>query len=127
MAPYSSLILGEEAQGFYFDEFSRHMSQNLERDQRICVLLLRNSKWFWMKAVLLGRFDHAPGIRLMGTVGKKREATSQEIGAFRKPLKKLRIFKGYQPLWGRMKRGREISFESFETVNCGPMQYLKTL
>jgi len=127
VAPYSSLILNENRSGFYFDVFSEHLSRNLERDQRICVLLLKNEKWFWVKAVLFGRFDHAPGIRLMGTVGKKREATLQEINAFKRPLRKLKIFKGYQPLWGTMKHGREIYFESFETVKCGKMKYLKAL
>ena len=127
VAPYSSLILKEGSQGFYFDEFSRNLSHNLERDQRVCVLLLKNKKWFWIKTLLLGRFDHAPGIRLMGTVGKRREAAAQEIDAFKKPLSKLKIFKGYQPLWGVMKQGRDIQFHSFETIKCGSMKYMENL
>jgi len=127
VAPYSSLILGENKQGFYFDEFSQHLSKNLERDQKVCILLLKNNKWFWVKTVLFGKFDHAPGIRLMGTVGEKREATTQEINAFKKPLRKLKFFKGYKPLWGVMKHGRDIHFESFEPVKCGPMKYVETI
>ena len=127
VAPYSSLILGENKQGFYFDEFSQHLSKNLERDQKVCILLLKNNKWFWVKTVLLGKFDHAQGIRLMGTVGGKREATTQEINAFKKPLRKLKFFKGYKPLWGVMKHGRDIHFESFEPVKCGPIKYVETI
>jgi hypothetical protein len=127
MAPYSSLMLGENRQGFYFDHFSGHLSQNLERDQRIWVLLLKSKKRFWMKTLLFGRFDHAPAIRLMGTVGKKREATMQEVNAFQKPLKKMKLLKGYQPFWGIYKQGREINFESFETVNCGPIKYKESI
>jgi hypothetical protein len=127
MAPYSSLILGENKQGFYFDEFSKHLSKNLERDKKICILLLKSKKWFWMKAVLLGKFEHAPGIRLMGTVGEKRQATIQELNTFKKPLRKLKLFKGYKPLWGVMKYGRDIYFESFEIVKCGPMEYVETI
>ena len=127
VAPYSSLILGENKQGFYFDEFSQHLSKNLERDQKVCILLLKNNKWFWVKTVLFGKFDHAPGIRLMGTVGEKREATTQEINAFKKPLRKLKFFKGYKPLWGVMKHGRDIHFESFEPVKCGPMKYVEAI
>lgn len=44
IAPYTSLILGENQRGFYFDELSRHTSANLERDQRVCVLAVKNSK-----------------------------------------------------------------------------------
>ena len=72
IAPYTSLLLGKNKQGFYFDELSCATTANMDRDQRVCVLIVKNSKWFWIKTVLLGRFDHPPGIRLMGSVGKKR-------------------------------------------------------
>jgi uncharacterized protein len=127
VAPYSSLILAENKLGFYFDEFSLHLSKNLERDKKICILLLTNSKWFWVKAVLFGKFDHAPGIRLTATVGERREATTQEINRFKRPLGRLKFFKGYKPLWGVMKYGRDIFFESFELVKCGPMAYVETV
>ena len=126
-APYTSLILGDKSKGFYFDELSRHTTANLERDQRVCVLVVKNSKWFWIKTVILGRFDHPPGIRLMGTVGKKREATEQEINAFKKPLRSLKFFKGYEPIWGFMKHGREIYFDTFEPVRCRTLTELKTI
>jgi general stress protein 26 len=53
IAPYTSLVLGDSSKGFYFDELSRHTSANLERDQRVCVLVVKNSKWFWIKTVIL--------------------------------------------------------------------------
>ena len=127
IAPYTSMILGENKQGFYFDELSLQTTTNLERDKRICILIVKNNKWFWIKTVIFGRFMHPPGIRLIGTVGKKREATKQEIDAFKKPLKSLKLFKGYEPIWGFMKKGREIYFDAFETVKCGPMVYLESI
>jgi hypothetical protein len=127
MAPYTSLMLKENRQGFYFDHFSRNLSQNLERDQRIWVLLVKSKKWFWIKSFLFGRFDHAPAIRLRGTVGKKRAATSQETHTFQKPLRKMKPLKGYQLFWGNFKQGREINFESFETVNCGSIDYKESI
>lgn len=54
----------------------------------------------------------------MGSVGKKREATEQEINSFKKPLKRLKLFKGYELIWGFMKYGREIHFDAFEPVKC---------
>ena len=127
IAPYTSMILGKNKQGFYFDELSHHTSSNLERDQRICVLIVKNNKWFWIKTVVFGRFDHPPGIRLMGTVGKKREATQQEINAFKRPLKSLKLFKGYELIWGFMKYGREIHFDDFETVKCRTIAEVETI
>ena len=123
IAPYSSLILCENKKGFFFDQFAQQMTKNFDRDRKISILLLKTSRWFWVKAVLFGKFDHAPGIRLMGSVGKKREAEVQEIDAFKRSLRMLKSFRGYEPLWGNMKYCRDILFESFETVKCGPMKY----
>ena len=127
VAPYTSLILGEDKQGFYFDELSRRTSSNLDRDQRICVLIVKNSRWFWIKTVLLGRYDHPPGVRLMGNVGKKRQATEHEINAFKSPLKSLKLFKGYEPVWGFMNKGREIYFDAFEPVKCRTLTEIETI
>ena len=113
--------------GFYFDELSRRTTQNLDRNQKVCVLIVKSKMLFWFKTVVFGRFDHPPGIRLMGTVGKKREATEQELNAFKKPLSAFRFFKGYNPIWGFMKYGREINFHSFELVKCGAIKELEII
>ncbi len=127
VAPYTSLVLGETPQGFYFDELSRKTTANLERDQRICVLIVKRDKWFWIKSVVFGRYKHPPGIRLIGRVGKKRDATEQEISAYKSPLKRLKRFKGYKPMWGIMEHGREIYFDDYETVKCGPIPEMETI
>ncbi len=119
VAPYTSLILGEYKQGIYFDQLSQQMSCNLEHDQRICILLVKRSAWFFIKSILLGRYDHPPGIRLSGRVGNKRKATNQEINAYRKPIRFLKVFKGFKSSWGVMKHVREIHFDSYEKVECG--------
>ncbi len=50
-----------------------------------------------------------------------------DINAFRKPLKGLRIVKGYKPLWEIMTYVRDIHFESYEPVKCGQMKYIETI
>lgn len=125
VAPYTSLVLGENAQGFYFDELSRKTTANLERDQRICVLIVKRDKWFWIKSVITGKYKHPPGVRLMGKVGERRKASEDELNAYRKPLKRLKMFKGYELMWGFMRHGRDIYFDDFETVRCGPIPELE--
>jgi uncharacterized protein len=127
VTPISSLILGENKQGFYFEEFSTSMTQNLERDQRVCILVVNNSIPFWIKSLVFGRLAYPPAIRLSGTVGERREAYPLEIEAFRRPIARLKVFRGYKPLWGVMKHGREVYFDGFEPVNCGPMKQIQTL
>lgn len=127
ITPISSLILGSAKKGFYFEAFSKKMSQNLSRNKRVCVLVVNNNMLYWVRSVLLGRFNAPPAIRLMGTVGEKREATPEEIRAFRRPIWPFKLFKGYNLMWGVMKSGREIHFDSFETVDCGSMKQLKAI
>jgi hypothetical protein len=121
VTPVSSLVLGEDRTGFYFEEFSTSMSGNLDRDHRICVLVVTNKNSFWKGALFRGRMSGPPAVRLWGEVGPRREATAEEIEAYRHPIKAFRFFKGYKNLWGVMKHGREIRFHDFEPVNCGPM------
>ncbi len=121
VTPISSLVLGEDRNGFYFEEFSVNMSRNLDRDPRICVLVVTNKNSFWKRALFRGRLNGPPAVRLWGTVGPRREATDQEIRAYRRPIRAFRFFKGYRRLWGVMAHGREISFQAFEPVDCGPM------
>ena len=121
VTPVGTLFLGEDMRGFYFELYSRHMSQNLDSDQRICVLVVNRSLSLWGRAILRGRFQRPPAVRLTGTAGRKREATSTEMDALRKLTRRFRFFKGYPFMWGGMKYGREIHFDAFEPVDCGPM------
>ncbi len=121
VTPLGTLFLAEDTRGFYFELYSRHMSQNLDRDPRICVLVVNTRMSLWGRAILRGRFQRLPAARLMGTAGKKRDATSAEMDALRKPTAPLRFFKGYPFFWGNMKQVREVHFDAIEPVNCGPL------
>ena len=83
--------------------------------------------WFWIKTIVLGRLDGPPAVRLFGTVGEKREAQPNEIKTLRRSIRQFKLFKGYKSLWGTMMHGREIYFDSFEPVHCGPMVELKSI
>ena len=68
VAPYTSLILGDNRKGFYFDELSTQTSLNLERDQRVCILVVKTNKLFWIKTV----FSEFPKISGSGTNTNQR-------------------------------------------------------
>jgi len=44
LTPIGALFLRENKTGFYFDVFSVKMSNNLDRDQRVCVLAVKWEK-----------------------------------------------------------------------------------
>lgn len=127
VTPMGSLLLGPDKKGFYFEEFARRMPANLEREQRVCVLIVNTSMWFWIKSLLLGRMDSPPAIRLIGTAGERREATPEEIKAFHQSIRPYRMFKGYKLLWRDVSHVRDIHFQSFEPVRMGPLKALETV
>jgi hypothetical protein len=122
VTPIGSLLLDpDEPRGMYFEIFTKQMPDNLDRDQRICVLGVNSGKWFWLRALLRGRCDSPPAFRLMGTAGARRLATPTEIARLRKYLSRMRALRGYALLWGDLTAVREIEFESFAPVHLGAM------
>jgi len=60
-------------------------------------------------------------VRLIGSVGKRREATEEEVAIWENHVEFARGMKGYELLWGNMRFVRDIYFDSFEPVNMGEM------
>ncbi len=108
VTPIGSLFLHAPGQAYYFEKFPKVMRRNLERDQRICVLAVRRGFWSFMASLFRGRFDTAPGVRLMGRAGEPRPATEEEERRWRERIKGLRWLKGYDLLWGEMAHVRDI-------------------
>ena len=74
-----------------------------------------------MKSLFKGRFSAFPAIRLYGQIGEKRPAKEEEIALFRRRIKPLRRFKGYNLMWDDFKYARDIQFDSYEPVFVGEM------
>ena len=121
MAPYASLILKDDCTGYYSEVFPNRMTRNLKEDQRICIMAVSLGRWQWFKALLTGRFDEWPGVRLYGTVGKSRTAQPGELDRFLARVKRYKPFKGYDLLWKDMHTVRDIRFTHFEPLNLGAM------
>jgi len=121
ITPIGALFLREDKTGFYFDVFTVNMLNNLDQDQRICILAVNSSLPFWQKSFITGNCETPPSVRLMGTVGERREATKKEVVMWQKHVAFARGMKGYDLLWGNMQFVRDIKFDSFEPVYMGEM------
>ena len=121
VTPIGALFLRENRTGFYFDEFPVNMSKNLERNPRVCILAVNSNPTFWQKSLLAGKFETPPAVRLLGSVGKKREGTKEEIAMWQNHVKLAQGTKGYDLMWKNMRMVRDIYFDSFEPVLMGEM------
>ena len=121
VAPIGALFLREDKTGFYFDEFPVNMSKNIERNPRVCILAVNSDLAFWQKSLFTGRFESPPAVRLMGSVGQKREGTKEEIVMWQNHVKAAQSTKGYDLMWKNMRMVRDIHFDSFEPVWLGEM------
>ncbi len=126
LTPMGSLVLRDDCTGFYFERFSRQMRGNLDRDNRISVLILDFRLVCWLFPLVRGRFARPNAVRLNGTVGERREATRAEEDSFKKDnwainLTRVLGLRGYKRMWAALDRVRDIRFESFEPVELGFM------
>jgi uncharacterized protein len=121
VTPIGSLLLREPGQAIYFERFTRHMPHNFEHNNKVCVLAVNSGLWFWITSLLRGRFSAPPALRLHGTVGVLRPATSSEVAAWRRRVRRLRWTKGYALIWAGMSEVRDIHFTTVEEVHIGPM------
>jgi uncharacterized protein len=121
VAPIGALFLRDDKSGFYFDEFTVNMSRNIERNPRVCILAVNSDPSFWQKSLFVGRFTSPPAVRLMGSVGEKREGTEEEIAMWQNHVKAAQGTKGYDLTWKNMRMVRDINFDSFDPVPFGEM------
>jgi len=121
VTPIAALFLRENKTGFYFEEFSVNMARNLNRSPRICVLAVNSDKAFWINSLTAGKCETPPSVRLIGTVGERREATGEEIAMWQERVAFARGIKGYDLIWRDLRMVRDICFDSFEPVLLGEM------
>ncbi len=121
VSPIESLFLNKDQTGFYFEKFPTTIGINAEYKQKVCILGVNRGTWFWLKSLYSARFKTSPGIKLYGTLGKKRKATKDETNRLNKRMKATRGLKGNTLLWGEMLYVRDILFFDAKTLNLGKM------
>ncbi|HBR97655.1 MAG TPA: pyridoxamine 5'-phosphate oxidase [Gammaproteobacteria bacterium] len=121
VTPIGSLILGQPGQGVYFEQFTQHLPQNITVNDRVCVLAVNSSRWFWLKSLIGGRFASPPAVRLYGVAKARREATEREIARWQKRIKPVRFTRGHERMWRDMRTVRDIEFDRVEPVQIGEM------
>jgi hypothetical protein len=121
ITPIGSLMLKEDCQGYFWEEFPQNLPRNLKRSEAVCIMAVNGSKRFWLKSLITGSFKTWPGIRLYGTAGPKRKGTPEELARWRNRVRWAKPLKGYKLLWEQGQWVRDLYFDRFEPVLAGRM------
>ena len=125
VTPIGSLLLGAPGHGFFFEVFAGGLSRRLRDDQRVCVSAVDSGRMLWVRALLRARFPRRPGVRLYGRAApSSRYATTEELARWRRQVRLLRWLPGYEPLWGNLRRVRDIEFHGWAPIALGSLTEL---
>lgn len=118
VTPIGTVFLRDDMTGFFFDQYTSQLSQNIAHNPHICLMAVNSGKRFWFESFLRGRFASPPGVRLDGIVSARRLATATELAMIAKRVQPVRWTKGAQLLWSDFHEVRDIRFTA-----CRPVQY----
>jgi hypothetical protein len=123
VTPIGALILKDDHSGYYFDLFTKGLSENLDQNRNICVLFAQTGGLFWFRSLLANRCKKPAGVKLIGLAGNRRQASTEEIDMLRNKVKYLKILKGYHTIFGNPANVRDISFTDYFMINTGKMTF----
>jgi hypothetical protein len=116
ITPIGTVFLRDDCTGFYFDQYTERLTQNLDRDPRVCVMAVVSGPAFWLRSLLEGRFRKAIGVRLNGTAGPRRPATVEELDAVRRRVRLSQLTRGGRALWSEFSHARDLTFTGLRFV-----------
>lgn len=123
VTPIGTLILKDDCSGYYFDLFTKELSDNLDQNKNICVLIVQTGKMFWFKSLYANEYKKPPGIKLIGSAGEKRKALEEEIEFLRNKTKPLKMLKGYNTIFGNPSHVRDLMFTDYFMINTGKITF----
>lgn len=118
ITPIGTVFLRDDCTGYFFDQYTQALARNVAQNPHVCLMAINAGRWFWLKSLLFGRFASPPGVRLYGTMGARRPATSDELARIARRVNPSRWLKGSRALWSDFTHVRDLHF----TV-CRPVVY----
>lgn len=115
VTPIGSFFLNwEDFSGFYFEIFTKNIPKNAATNPKVCIMAVNSGRWYWLKSMLLGKFETPPMTKIYGKLGERRPATPEEIERGNRRLGRMKILPGGKKLFGNMGFVREVHFYAFE-------------
>ncbi|NNP69912.1 pyridoxamine 5'-phosphate oxidase family protein [Acinetobacter sp. Ac_5812] len=116
ITPIGTIFLNDNQTAYFFDTYTEKLSENLIQNTKACIQAINTNRWFWLKSLIKGHFDHHFGVRLYVEIGDLRPATEQEKRAVDQRTKPLQWTKGSQLIWSEFTHVREFKINTFRWV-----------
>lgn len=116
VTPIGTVFLRGDMTGYYFEQYTTALNQNLEINPNVCVMAVNAGRMFWLRSFMLGRFTSPPGVRLYGKASPLRPATPEEMRGIQARVRPTMWLKGSRLLWTNFTQVRDITFTSFRPI-----------
>lgn len=116
ITPIGTVFLRDDCTGFYFDQYTERLAENLDRNPHVCVMAVDSGSVFWLRSLLAGRFSKAIGVRLYATAGPRRPATIEELDAVQRRVRLSQWTRGGRALWSDFSLVRDLTFTGVRFV-----------
>ena len=110
VTPIGTVFLRDDGTGFYFDQYAERLAENVDRNPHVCVMAVDSGSIFWLRSLLAGRFRKDIGVRLYGTAGPRRPATTDELDAVKRRVRHAQLTRGGRALWSDFSHVRDLTF-----------------
>ncbi len=121
ITPIGFLFLESPTKAFYFEEYTHSIPLNIMSNRNLCLMVVNSGFIYWFKSLFKGQFVSPPGLRLYGTAGELRKATSNERDQYLSKIKSSKRLKGNKLIWQGLENVREISLTSFKPITYPKM------
>ncbi|OIQ20676.1 MAG: hypothetical protein BM556_01690 [Bacteriovorax sp. MedPE-SWde] len=118
-SPIGSVYVENEKQGYFIEMFTKGFVN--QSGNKACILAVNTSLLFWLKSLIFGQFKTPPGVRLLVTLGDRREISDIERNRFHKRVRPFRKLKGHKLMWSNANYVRPFSIDKVIPVSIGKM------
>lgn len=121
VTPIGSVVLTDKNSGWFFQKFTKNIPQNADHCQYATIMAVNDGKWFWLKSLIKGQFNHPPAMRILVKLGQLRPATEAESQKFKRRVSVFKHTKGHAMMWQDMANIREFEIIDYKPVYIGQM------
>ncbi|MGB5809209.1 MAG: hypothetical protein WBG86_01690 [Polyangiales bacterium] len=124
VTPIGSVMLTSPCCGVFLQLFTTGLPRRIEHCDEVAILAVNSGRAFWIRSLIAGGFPTPPAVRLRVRItGEPRPPTEEEVDRFRRRVRFLRAFRGYDLMWREPGMARDFEVLHADPVRLGKMTH----